>query len=65
MSTALGENAHCSRKAGTTHKAFDFVFSTESRIFCEVGIIGATERSCKDVGGYIDTVARDAMGVSS
>jgi hypothetical protein len=51
ISIAPGENAHCSRKAGTTTKAFDFVLTTESRILCELGITGAAEGSCKDVGG--------------
>jgi hypothetical protein len=51
ISIAFGENAHCSRKGGMAHKAFDFVLSTDSRIFCELGNMGAAEGSWKDVGG--------------
>ena len=51
ISTAFGDNAHCSKKGGMAQRAFDFVLSTESRTFCELGIMGVAEGSWKDVGG--------------
>ena len=65
ISIAFGESAHCSRKGGMAHSAFDFVLTTESRIFFGLGSIGAAKGSCKDVGEYIAALLSVAIGASS